>query len=30
VRRGEAELQIVPAQDALAAPPPRFRPQRIA
>jgi pyridoxine kinase len=30
VRRGEAELQIVPAQDALAAPPPRFRPRRIA
>jgi pyridoxine kinase len=30
VRRGAAELQIVAAQDALAAPPQRFRPQRIA
>jgi pyridoxine kinase len=30
VRRGAAELQIVPAQNALAAPPARFLPQRIA
>ena len=30
LRRGAAELQIVPAQDALAAPPARFLPQRVA
>jgi pyridoxine kinase len=30
LRRSEAELQIVPAQDALVVPPAQFRPQRVA